>query len=230
MEPGEQDSMIRIQRQSKTLRELTLEKMREAILNFHFQPGARLIERDLCAQLGVSRTIVREVLRHLESEGLVTIVPNRGPIVAETSPEEAWQIYEIRSALEAMAAKACAERGDPQIAADLQAAMDAIRKAYDDSDSPGVLAATTDFYRTLFHCARHDVAWSIFSALTLRINHLRSLTIKTSGRSQRGPQEMQAIVDAIRRGDGEAATAAAHAHVASAALIARKLLEERTRA
>ena len=230
MESGEQDSTIRIQRASKTLRELTLEKMREAILNFHFQSGARLIERDLCAQLGVSRTIVREVLRHLESEGLVTIVPNRGPIVAQTSPEEAWQIYEIRSALEAMAAKACAGRDDPQIAAGLQAAMDAIRKAYDDGDSAAVLAATTEFYRTLFHCAGHDVAWSIVSALTLRINHLRSLTIKTKGRSSTGPQEMQAMVDAIRRGDAEGAAAAAQAHVANAASIARKLLEERSRA
>jgi DNA-binding GntR family transcriptional regulator len=60
------------------LRELTLDKVREAIVSGYFKPGHRLVERDLCAQLGVSRTIVREVLRHLESEGLVANLVNNG--------------------------------------------------------------------------------------------------------------------------------------------------------
>lgn len=60
---------IRVERPTKTLRELALDKVRDAIVDGYFRPGDRLVERDLCAQLGVSRTIVREVLRHLESEG-----------------------------------------------------------------------------------------------------------------------------------------------------------------
>ncbi|WP_163535827.1 GntR family transcriptional regulator, partial [Klebsiella pneumoniae] len=62
---------MRVDRSAKTLRELTLEKMREAIVSLRFRPGDRLVERDLCEQLGVSRTVVREVLRHLEAEGIV---------------------------------------------------------------------------------------------------------------------------------------------------------------
>ncbi len=65
-------SSLRIDRNQKTLRELTLEKMRDAIIGQYFLPGQRLVERTLCDELGVSRTIVREVLRHLETEGLVT--------------------------------------------------------------------------------------------------------------------------------------------------------------
>ena len=216
---------IRVARPSKTLRELTLEQMRTAILDVHFKPGERLVERDLCLQLGVSRTVVREVLRHLESEGLVSILPGRGPIVAETSPDEAWQIYEIRETLEGVAAGACAEKADAAAIAGLDGALEAIRRAYTADDQPGVLAATTEFYRVMFAAAGREIAWGIVSSLTVRINHLRSMTIKTKGRQVGGPEEMQLIVEAIRRGDAEGATVAARAHVARAAAIARNVLE-----
>ena len=71
-------SDLRIDRNAKTLRELTLDKLRGAIVQGYFRPGARLVERTLCDELGVSRTVVREVLRHLETEGLVEIVARQG--------------------------------------------------------------------------------------------------------------------------------------------------------
>jgi DNA-binding GntR family transcriptional regulator len=218
---------IRVLRPTKTLRELTLQKMREAILSFHFQPGERLVERDLCAQLGVSRTIVREVLRHLESEGLVSILPNRGPIVAETSAEEAMQIYEIRAALEAMAARACAEIGDRRFLPELEAALEEIREGYGEGSSNRVLAGTTEFYRVLFLSSGREMAWVIVNSLTVRINQLRSLTIASQGRRLAGPREMEAMIEAIRSRDGTAAERAARTHVDEAARIARAILEDR---
>uniref|UniRef100_UPI0035161B75 GntR family transcriptional regulator n=1 Tax=Cognatishimia sp. TaxID=2211648 RepID=UPI0035161B75 len=70
-----------------------------------FQPGQRLVERPLCDQLGVSRTVIRETMRYLEAEGLVDILPGRGPIVAKISREDARQIYDIRRMLETSAAE-----------------------------------------------------------------------------------------------------------------------------
>ena len=105
-------SDLRISETPKTLRALVLERMRAAILSFRFRPGERLRERDLCDQLGVSRSVVREVMRHLEAEGLVQTVPNRGMIVAKLDASQAAEIYEIRALVEACAAHACAERAD----------------------------------------------------------------------------------------------------------------------
>jgi len=215
---------LRVKRPEKTLRELALERMRDAILSFHFKPGERLVERDLCTQLDVSRTIVREVLRHLESEGLVATAGTRGPVVAITTPEQALQIYEIRGALEGMAAKVCAEKRDPRVAAALQATLDRIKAAYTRRRMDHVLDETTEFYRTLFAEAERDVAWGIVSSLTARINRLRSMTIKSPGRAVNGPAQMQRIVDAVRDGDGDAAFRAAQEHVGIASSIARSLL------
>jgi DNA-binding GntR family transcriptional regulator len=215
---------LRVVRPEKTLRELALERMRDAILASHFKPSERLVERDLCTQLGVSRTIVREVLRHLESEGLVATAGTRGPVVAVTTPEQALQIYEIRGALEGMAARACADRHDPKLADALQAALDRIKAAYGRARMDLVLEETTEFYRLLFGGAQRDVAWGIVNSLTARINRLRSMTIKTPGRDTEGPSQMQKIVDAVRSGDGEAAFRAAQDHVGIASSIARDLL------
>jgi DNA-binding GntR family transcriptional regulator len=219
-----------VQRPDKTLRELALAKMRDAILEAHFKPGERLVERDLCEQLGVSRTVVREVLRHLESEGLVATVGTRGPVVAETTPEQAMQIYEIRGALEGMAAKACALQNDPAIADRLQEMLDRIVSAYARGRMDQVLEATTQFYRYLFEGAGQDIAWGIVKSLTARINRLRSMTIRTPGRGQDGPRQMQLVIDAIKSGDGSAAFRAAQEHVTIASRIARSLLSEKPHA
>ncbi len=221
------EGAIRVERPAKTLRELALDKVRDAIFSGHFRPGDRLVERDLCAQLGVSRTIVREVLRHLESEGLVSNLPSKGPMVAHLGVEEARQIYEIRGALEGMAARLCAEMQDSATVEQLEAALHAIRDAYGRANMADVLAQTTRFYQTLFTSISRHIAWDVVKLMTVRINHLRSMTIKTEGRAVEGPAQMQKMVDAIRRGDAALAEQAAIEHVRRAFDIAQGVLAQR---
>src|SRR5260370_8195304 len=95
-----QNSPIKVTLEPIGLREKTTQVLREAILNLHFRPGQKLVERALCEGTGVSRTCIREALRHLEAEGLVSRLPNRGIIVAEVTPDETRQIYETRAVLE----------------------------------------------------------------------------------------------------------------------------------
>jgi len=85
-------SGMRVVRNTVTLRQQVLEVLRNGILSFQFKPGDRLIERELCEMTGVSRTSVREALRHLESEGLVQNLPNKGPMVATVTAAEAREI------------------------------------------------------------------------------------------------------------------------------------------
>src|SRR6202044_153255 len=88
----------------ETLRHQVENVLRQAITSGRFAPGARLIERELCETLGVSRTSVREALRRLEAEKLVRSVPHKGPVVAIMSKQEATELYAIRGLLEGFAA------------------------------------------------------------------------------------------------------------------------------
>ncbi|HXG28009.1 MAG TPA: GntR family transcriptional regulator [Nevskiales bacterium] len=221
-----QDRSLKIDRSVKTLRELTLEKMRDAIFRLYFKPGERLVERTLCDQLGVSRSVVREVLRHLEAEGLVETVPHQGPIVARLDADKTAQIYELRALLESHAARACAERADDATVARLGAAVERMAQAFAAGDSTGIREATTTFYEELFAGSGKAVAWDIVQSLNARINHLRAMTISTPGRYQASFAEIMEIYEAVKRRDPDAAYAASARHVQNAAAIAMRLLAE----
>lgn len=91
---------LRLQRDDMSLRKLAENTLRDAILYGAFTPGQKLIERDLCDRLGVSRTLLREALKQLEAEGLITNVVHKGPSVAVITEEDAREIYEARGLIE----------------------------------------------------------------------------------------------------------------------------------
>src|SRR3970040_1259795 len=93
-----------IHRSAAPLRRQVLEELRRSIIAGRLAPGARLVERQLIAMMGVSRTVIREALRQLESEGLITMIPNKGPAVRELTLQEAKDLYGIRAVLEGLAA------------------------------------------------------------------------------------------------------------------------------
>lgn len=217
---------LRIEEAPRTLREIALERLRTAIVEHHFAPSSRLTERDLCEQLGVSRSVVREVIRHLEAEGLVESIPHHGPIVAKLSPETAEQIYEIRALLESTAAHDAAERASPERIEEMRAALAAIRQAYGTGDRHGVILSTTRFYEAMFAAGGKSVAWDIVKRLNSRISWLRSMTIVSPGRATAGPVQMEKIFQAIERRQPEDAAVATRDHVKMAASIARSLLQE----
>src|SRR5690242_9047243 len=96
---------LRVERAPAPIRSRVLDNLRQAILDRQLAPGQRLIERELVEATGASRTCSREALRELAAEGLVTTIPNKGTIVAQVTIEEARQLYQVRSALEALAGR-----------------------------------------------------------------------------------------------------------------------------
>lgn len=209
----------------QTLREIVQERLREAIIEGHFKPGERLVERPLCDQLGVSRTVIRETIRYLEAEGLVEILPNKGPIVAPMSWVDAQQIYDIRLLLETSAAADCAEKTSPELANHLNLALAELESAFDDGTPKALFKATTGFYKVIFEEAGHLIAWEIVQRLNGRISRLRVMTLSTSDRHVSGHSHMKAICDAIIKGDVKATRNAVEAHLKDASSIAKRLLE-----
>lgn len=222
----ENKALNRIDQQPVTLRDVVLDRIRDAIIEGVFKPGDRLVERVLCEQLGVSRTVVRETLRYLDAEGLVEHIANRGPVVARMTWEDARQIYDIRRKLETDAAMCCAANMTPELAVRLRDAL-ARMQAASAENAPGALfKASTQFYGIIFEGAGHHIAWEVVQRLNGRISRLRIMTLTSTERAISGPEHMRMICDAIIARDPQAASRAVEAHLADAKAVAKKLLAD----
>ena len=167
---------LRVIQSAPTLREMTADTLREAIFSMHFKPNDRLVERDLCDQTGVSRTCVREALRHLESEGLVERRANKGLYVTAVTPAEALQIYEVRAALEPALAKLFVERASEADVKALRQALSHIGAAIDGKPVRAYVQGLEEFYDVLLRGSGNQVARRILQTLHARITYLRTVT------------------------------------------------------
>ena len=209
----------------KTLKESALSQLKEAISLGHFKPGERLVERVLGEQLGVSRTVIRECIRHLESEQLVVSTPNVGPTVASLNPSEVKEIYEIRSMLEISAIRSCAEVANDIVITKLENYCSRISTGLSEGKIKAVLTDTRLFYQTIFNAGGKTVAWDLVERLNGRIGQLRAVSLSSKGRSVEGPKNLLAIVNAIKAHDAETAAIACAKHLEQAKQIALNELD-----
>jgi DNA-binding GntR family transcriptional regulator len=212
-------SADQVGRVAAPLREQVVTLVRDAILGFRLQPGQRLVERELVEQLGVSRATVREVLRELAVEGLVTVVPQRGAIVTALSPDEAADLYEMRASLEALAVRRFVQRATPEQVAALRAAVGEIERTAE-SDPQDQLPAKDRFYDVLFTGSNSAPLQQTLAGLQARVRLLRATSLSEPGRPQQAAAELRAVVDAVEAGDADAAAAACARHIENAARTA----------
>jgi DNA-binding GntR family transcriptional regulator len=205
------------------LRQQVVEVLREAIVEMRFQPGQRLIERELVEQTGVSRTSIREALRELAAEGLVTTIPNRGVVVATPSRQEAEELYEIRALLEGMAARQFVERASDAEVRALRRAYERIQRAT--TTGKGLLASKNGFYRVLFEGAGNPTVQLVLSGLHARVTVLRATSLSEVDRPAQSAEEVRAIVEAVEARDGPAAARAMTEHVHEAAMVVLRRLD-----
>ncbi len=206
---------LRIQRKSLTLREKAADILRQAIIDHRFPPGTHLIERELCEMLGVSRTSVREALRHLESEHLIKMVPHKGPTVATLNMQDAEDLYQVRASLEGLAGELFALRAtDKQIIELREAAQEIAR--YSEDQSGHILDAIATFYQIIFEGAQNPVCAQFVKSLNTRISLLRRMSLSSDGRREVMLQEVERIVAAAEARDAEEMKRASVAHIEAA--------------
>src|SRR5690606_8744742 len=211
---------LQIRRESSTLRQQVADKLRSAILEGSLEPGTKLIERDLCEMLGVSRTVLREALQSLGAEGLITNVPHKGPTVATITRKEAQDIYNVRAALEALAGKDFALNATEEQIRSLRAALDRLESASQRGSTHELLEIKNQFYATLLEGCGNAVVAQMLTLLNNRITLLRRMSRSRPGRSKETLAELKEIVNAIEQRNGDRAYELCAAHVAKAAQVA----------
>jgi len=208
-------------------RDLVLRKLRDAILSGRFQPGQRLRERNQVEQMGVSRTPIREALRKLELEGLVTTTPYKGPSVTLPTLEDAQALFEVRAALEGQAVALFTERGDEAAIARLRAPIKTAEAGWSQRNLQKVLAANNAFHDEIASGCGNALLQSMLANLRARIVLLRVESLSFPGRPTRSIAEHRAVVRHISQGRAREAKTLMERHVMRAWRAARAQLAPR---
>lgn len=223
-----EDQNLQITSQPTTLRRMVEDRLRSAILKGRFQPGQRLVERELCELTGVSRTSIREALRQLEAEGIVDTVSQRGPVVAEIEPEEARQLYQVRALLEGYAGREFARNATDTEISELNEAVGAVRAEMGrENASANMLEAKSRFYSVLMCGSRNAFIEKLLTILHNRIMLLRLTTMNQPGRIHESLAEIEEIRNAIAARDPQRAERACIRHIESASKVAMNVLQTR---
>lgn len=216
------DESMRVTGVAAPVRRQVAKVLRAAITSGRFPPGQRLVEKDLCSLLGVSRPSVREALRELESEGLIEIIPNKGPSVRNLTAADALSVYQVRAALEALAARLFVENASDVQVERLSTAVESLAAAYAAADVERILAAKQVFYDALFDGTGNNVIRTILRSLNDRVTALRRVTLSSPLRAKESIAEILGLLDAIKRRDADAAYRASMHHIEEAAKVALK--------
>ena len=214
------DAGMKVAAIAAPIRQQVVTAFRSAIIGGRFQPGERLIEKELCDLTGSSRTSVREALRQLEAEGLVEMVPNKGPIVALISPEQARSIYQVRGALESLAGALFASNASDAQIKRLEVAVANLAKAYKSGDIEQVLVVKDAFYAILLEGSGNQIVPSLLRMMQARISLLRRVSLSRASRLNQSIAEIRLILKAIKARNAVAAAKACADHVERAAAAA----------
>jgi GntR family transcriptional regulator, trigonelline degradation regulator len=218
-------NVLRLTEHPPLRRDQAFERLRDAIITGHFAPGARLIERELCEAMGVSRTSIREVLRRLEAEQLIEVEPRRGPIVARLGRRQVEEIYEVRALLEAAIVRRFALEASADNIAELRRIYEKLSVVRDQGDVAAIVNTTRQFSEYLMDVVNHELISDIHQKLTARISVSRVFAISLPGRLQQSAGELAVVMDAIERRDAEGAAQSLMIYVRNAGEAALKQLD-----
>ncbi|NDL66751.1 GntR family transcriptional regulator [Anaerotalea alkaliphila] len=195
------------------LRDVVFNSLREAILKGEFQPGERLMEKQLAEKMGVSRTPIREAIRKLELEGLVVMIPRKGAEVAQITEKDLKDVLEVRATLEALAVKIACQKMTEE---ELQALVDVnelFRQAANGHDTDQVIHQDVAFHDIIFQSTRNDKLIQIINNLREQIYRFRVEYITKMEDFQTLVEEHDDIVDAIRHRNNTLAQTLAERHI-----------------
>jgi DNA-binding GntR family transcriptional regulator len=206
------------------------EVLRDSILTRVFRPGARLDVKAVANQLGVSPTPVKDAINRLAAEGLIDVRPRSGTFVAEISPQAVAETFEIRRALECLAAETLVPRITPELIARFEKLIDALELPVDDDDSRRLHDENNvEFHLLIVEASGNqrllELYHSLNAHLTIARIHLRRRP--DAARLDQERREHRAIVDALAARHAKRLVEALGQHIKRAGVA---LVEDVTRA
>ncbi|PRY86885.1 GntR family transcriptional regulator [Donghicola tyrosinivorans] len=214
----------------ETLAEQIARQLRRDILRGKLAPGSSIKERDNAAEMGVSRTPMREAIRILAKEGLVILRPARSPIVAEPSIKEISDQVEVLLALEKLSAELACKNATEEDLAELERIQEYVDLNFDGSDPLDMFEVDMSFHSAIARASGNDVIADMHRTLLERLWRARYLAARRRRNRARVVLQHGAILDALKARDRVAALEAIEAHLGHLEHDIREVIEQEAEA
>lgn len=195
------------------LRDVVFNTLREGILKGELKPGERLMELQLAAKLGVSRTPIREAIRMLEQEGLAVTIPRKGAEVAKMTEKDMEDVLQIRDALDELAATIACEQITPEELDELRCTMHEFEESTKIGEVKRIAEADVRFHDIIYKATRNPKLESMLSNLREQMYRYRVEYLKDEKNYPILIQEHSEIVEGLVTKDKDRVTDAMHKHV-----------------
>lgn len=209
----------------QTRQDLAYQTIKERIMNLTYRPGQPLVEVELAAELGTSRTPIREALQRLENEGLVVNTGGRGRAVYGLSVADTRELFDIKIAVESLVARRAAELAPEAQLEAMRLALADMKAAAAAGDSDAWLQADIRFHDHLFAAAAMPRAGQLIQGLNEQWHRLRVGYVALGLRMSQSTGEHQAIFDTLEAHDPAAASRAMASHLERVGALVVKMLE-----
>ncbi len=190
-------------------------KIEHEILMFKFKPGERLDESRLAERFGSSRTPVREALRQLAAEGLVRIRTHRGAVVSGLSMTELIEMFEMMAIYEGVCARLAAKHATSEEMTQIADAHEVCRARSEADDLEGYCLANARFHDAIYRASHNGYLIKQTVSIRNRLGAYRRFQLRRNNRLRDSFREHQTVIDAIKKGDADAADRAMRDHITS---------------
>lgn len=210
-----------------SLHDTVVDRLRDLIVEGDLAPGTRVPERELTLRFGVSRTPLREALKVLASEGLVELLPNRGARVAEITPRDVEDMFEVMGALEGLSGElACQRIGDDEIAA-IRALHYEMLAHHARGDLPAYFRVNQAIHEAILAAARNGALTQSYQTLAGRIRRARYRANLSPERWAEAVAEHERILDALAKREGTTLAWLLRQHLKNKCEVVKAALESK---
>ncbi|ABZ83818.1 transcriptional regulator, gntr family [Heliomicrobium modesticaldum Ice1] len=200
----------------RPLRDIVFENLREAIITGVLRPGERLMEIQLAEEMGVSRTPVREAIRKLELEGFVVMVPRKGAYVSNISVKDITDVFELRAALESLAAGLAAQRITEDETEQMERLLVKTMSCFEEDNLNDLVETDIDFHDMVYRASRNQRLVQIINNLREQLRRFRTTSLSHPGRMREAWEEHRKLVEAIADRNVPLAQSLAWEHIENA--------------
>lgn len=196
----------------KNISEEIVELIKEQILNGELNPGNRIVETKLAKELGISQTPVREAIRQLSGEGIITIVTNKGPMVREFCMKDVFEIYSLRAVLEGLAIRLATQRASDVDIGKLRQFYEEMKAKLNDEDVPSLLQDSLYIHQTIVRLSGHERLDAIYKSLSFQIALANRMLGKQSTKKKEVEQHWE-LIEALTLRDPDEAERVMRKHI-----------------